>query len=393
MSVGNLRWLVVLLSMTLVTACKPEEPTGSSSREGQPLTSGYTLSQEEFNSLSKEDQYMVATKVLSTMYRGLPLDQFLDLSNGLDIAPVQYINFISDTQIKLQTRMLNADRLAAMDTIFGKEESVPDANDDIPGMFTSIDSNHPHQTTMGFILGYPISKDMFAHWMSFFLANTIMFSPAREMDSTDSQDISRTLSFLQGNLIADKPVREVVRSWLHNLSRWRVSRSAENHALEMFELFLGQFNDTPQEQQDTFNGGIACGSWYLTDDSQDYQLRQDPMARENTPSVVVFGQYISSCEELYDLVAGHPALMSRVTEVIAYYLLNGSSSAVRNEVIQSVVNSGAETFSDIFLGLIFSKAYLLHSERPKTFEENALGFLGNMHLRLVQARTLYVMTC
>jgi hypothetical protein len=37
------------------------------------------------------------------------------------------------------------------------------------------------------------------------------------------------------------------------------------------------------------------------------------------------------------------------------------------------------TFNDVFLGVMFSKSFLLTSERVKTFEENALGFLNSMY--------------
>ncbi len=379
------KWKRILLvaSVIAIAACQPEAPVqGQSVGGGKALTSGFTLSQAEFDRLSKEDQYMVANKVLSTMYRGLPLDEFFDLTQGLDSPQVQYSNFISDTQVRLQTKLSSSELTLVSADVFGQEDlpATENVDESIPAQFDRLDSTeHPHQITMARILGYPLSKDMFVQWMSYFLANTIMFSPAREMDSSDEQDILRTLSYLEQSLAANTPVRDVVRGWLHNLSRWRVSRSAENHALEMFELYLGQFNDTPEQQEDTLNGGIACAPWYLTDNQGGYQLLKDPMMVEGAKTVKVLNSYISTCDELYDLVAGQPVVISRVTEVIAYYFLDGASSEVRQALIQDIVNSGANTFEDIFLKIMFSKAFLLSSERAKTFEENAFGFLGSMH--------------
>ena len=253
-------------------------------------------------------------------------------------------------------------------------------DESIPARFTSLDDDHPHQRFMARMQGYPISRDQFVTWMSYFLANTIMFSPAREMESTESQDISRVLGYLKLSLETSTPIREVVRGWLNNLSRWRVSRSPENHALEMFELYLGIFNDTPEEQQNTINGGIACSNWYLTDNNGGYQLLLDPMRPDGDGATVqVFGQYINSCDELYDVVAGHGLLIPRVTEVIVNYFLDGSSSETKRVLIENIVADSPTTFDDIFLSVMFSKSFLLQSQRPKTFEENAFGFLNSMH--------------
>ena len=93
----------------------------------------------------------------------------------------------------------------------------------------------------------------------------------------------------------------------------------------------------------------------------------------------MFDNLIASCAELYDLVAGHPRVIPRVTEVIVNYFLDGSTAASKQSLIQSIVNTGPVTFQDIFLPIIFSREFLLNSERPKTFEENTFGFLHSMH--------------
>ncbi len=373
----------LLLSLVglLLAACQPASPEkGSASDSRQALNHGFTLSQSEFNRLDATEQYMVANKALATMYRGLPLDEYFDLTQGLDNPVVQQTNFINAIQTRLQTPLSQEELTNAYQEVFGFEGDPEAAEDDsIPARFTSFDSSHPHQRYMARIQGYPISKDMFTYWMSYFLANTIMFSPAREMDSTNSQDISRVLAYLQQTIADDTPIRDTIRGWLHNLSRWRVSRSAENHALEMFELYLGLFNDTEEEQRNTINGGIVCGAWYLTDNNADYQLLKDENKPDGASTVEVLGSYISTCDNLYDLVAGHPRLIPRVTEVIVNYFLDGSPAAAKQALIQQIVNTGPSTFKDLFMGVIFSKEFLLNSQRPKTFEENAFSFLGAMH--------------
>ena len=374
------KYSLIALCILMLNGCKPASPEERAGGGNLALTTGYTLNQSDFNVLSADEQFMVANKALSTMYRGLPLDQFFDLTQGLESPSVQYDNFISFTQVSLQTPLSQLERRNLDARILGLDDDVDTVeNDSIQGRFNTFDNDQPHQIYMARMQTYPLSKDQFVTWMSYFLANTIMFSPAREMDSTNSQDIVRVLGYLDGSLNADKPIRDVVRGWLHNLSRWRVSRSPENHALEMFELYLGIFNDTPEEIQNTINGGKACGSWYLTDNNADYQLLIDLTKPEGTKSYEVFGKFVTNCEDLYDVVAGHPRLIPRVIEVIVNYFMDGSSSSVKQNLIQSIVNSNPVTFNDVFLGVMFSKSFLLTSERVKTFEENALGFLNSMY--------------
>ena len=372
---------LVVCSLVLL-GCKPASPDQDGSQGSRKaLSYDYTLSQSEFNNLAATDQYMVANKALSSMYRGVAADEFFDLTQGLDNPVIAQTNFISELQTQLQTSMSSAQLTAAYNDTFGTSDNPStEVDESIPARFTSLDDDHPHQRYMARMQNYPISRDQFVTWMSYFLANTIMFSPAREMESTESQDITRVLGYLKLSIENLTPIRDVVRGWLNNLSRWRVSRSPENHALEMFELYLGIFNDTPEEQQNTINGGIACNNWYLTDNNDGYQLLPDPTRPDGAGATVqVFGQYINSCDELYDVVAGHALLIPRVTEVIVNYFLDGSSSETKQALIQNIVASSPSTFDDIFLSVIFSKSYLLHSERPKTFEENAFGFLNSMH--------------
>ncbi|MFT6260137.1 MAG: hypothetical protein ACJASH_000689, partial [Bermanella sp.] len=119
-------------------------------------------------------------------------------------------------------------------------------------------------------------------------------------------------------------------------------------------------------------------AWLLTDNGDDYQLKKDPYIDEGIESVKVFDNFISTCAELYDLVAGHPLVIPRVTEVIVNYFLDGSTSQAKQALIQNIVNTGPVTFQDIFLPIIFSEEFLLNSVRPKTFEENMFGFLHSM---------------
>jgi len=70
--------------------------------------------------------------------------------------------------------------------------------------------------------------------------------------------------------------------------------------------------------------------------------------------------------------------MPRVTEVIINYLMSGRSQEDRLRMNAAIVNSGPTTFQDIFTAILFSKEYLLNTERPKSFEENLFPMMDKL---------------
>jgi hypothetical protein len=70
--------------------------------------------------------------------------------------------------------------------------------------------------------------------------------------------------------------------------------------------------------------------------------------------------------------------MPRAVEVLTNYLFSGRSREDRVNIINSIVSSGAETYEDIFTAMIFSKEYLLYTERPRSFEESLMPLLDSL---------------
>ncbi len=133
------------------------------------------LSQGEFNSLPAEDQYLVANKLLGTMFRGVPAEDFFDLNAGVANLQTNSSTFLTDTKNALARDMSNAEVLVHDTIIDGLDEEGNPVTDDAKFLF---DSKRPRQLPLARIKQYPISRDMFVHWMAYVLSNTIMFSPA-----------------------------------------------------------------------------------------------------------------------------------------------------------------------------------------------------------------------
>lgn len=368
MKVNNKFLILLLLASCFLVACDPGAPGDSTEVRGTGFAA--ELSTSEFNALPPEQQYEVANKLLGSMFRGIAVEDYFDTSNGIATLVPKSKNFLGELRTTLNTKLLITD-VQAYDTIIDGLDA--EGNPVAANAKYIFDGNRPREVPLARIKEYPVSNDQFVHWMAYMLANTIMFSPALEMDAPDISDAQNMYRFLVLNISEERGVREIIRANLPSLARWRVSRSAENHALEAFELYLGLFDTA----QDSYNGGIACKDLYLTPENEDYLIRRTDFPN-TVPQLILGNYYVTTCDDLYDVVAGHPLLMPRVAEVIVNYLMSGRSQADRQSMIESIVSSGAQTFQDIFKVILFSRQFLLNTERPRSYEENLMPMLDRL---------------
>jgi len=367
--------LLGLVAALGLAACDPGQPESNSGFNA----SGYAapLSQAEFNSLSPEAQYQVASKLYGTMFRGISAEDFFNLDAGTANLSPKSSTFLTDTRKALSTT-LTADELLAVETVIeGFDAEGNPVEDDARYSFdTDTDANEnekPMQLPLARIKEYPVSRDLYVQWMAYFLSNTIMYSPAVEMESTDDVDAQNMYRFLTTSIRKKSTVSQMVRSNLPSLARWRVSRSSENHALEAYELYLGLF----QTAEDSVKGGIACKDFYLTDEDSGYVISTTSLPNTE-PQLILESFFITTCEDLYDVIAGHPLILPRAAEVLVNYLFSGRSREDRVNIINSIVSSGAQTYEDIFTAMIFSREYLLNTERPRSFEESLMPLLDSL---------------
>lgn len=361
--------LAVALSLT---ACDPGQPAAS----GGFNASGFAapLSQAEYNTLTPEEQYQVASKLYGTLFRGISVEDFFDLNAGTTNLSPKSATLLDDTRKALRTS-LSATELLAADTLIEGFDAEGNPDEDMAkySFHSDTDANENEkamQLPLARIKEYPISRDLYVQWMAYFLSNTIMYSPAVEMESTDNVDAQNMYRFLTSRIRDKSSVRDMIRSNLPSLARWRVSRSSENHALEAYELYLGLF----ETEEDSVKGGIACKDFYLTDEDSGYVISTTNIPNTE-PQLILGSSFITTCEDLYDVIAGHPLIMPRAAEVLVNYLFSGRSREDRVNMINSIVASGAETYEDIFTAMIFSREYLLNTERPRSFEESLMPLL------------------
>lgn len=348
-------WLLAVICIGLI-ACVEDDSnnqTNSQSTYTPPTTGVAAVSTKaDYDNLSAIDKYAVVNKLLGTLYKGMPAKDFLKFTTGKSDPEVQISeNYIKTIQTQLDTPVENY------------PEIIAKAN---KKYFTDNDGNlrwDPMEMPLTYMYELPLSKEYFNFWIAYQLTNTILFSPAVELDSTDATDVETVYNNLYAWMQVDLPIREIVYLHMNSEENWRRFRSPEDNVREMMEIYLKRFAD-----EEVPKAAIACKNWYLTDDSENYQLiktidiNQDPQALLDTNGIV-------TCEDFYQTLANHPALIPAVTSRIVEYMLPDSSKEVQGSLTDAIVSSKPNTFRDIFTALIFSKTYLFEEEKLQRFEE------------------------
>jgi len=310
-----------------------------------------SLSEAEYDALTPEQQYQVANKLSATLYKGTPVSEFFDLGHGINKLKVDGgKDYLTETRESLSERLPNKESYS--NAIKARHEF-------------SNESRTIRAEPLATIREYPISRDLFEAWMAYTLANTILFSPAEEIDSADHIDVQRIYDGLLKAMSQDGSIRDIILAHQKSQANWRRFRSPEDNTREMIEIYLGLFD----RDADVPKASIACQNWSLTGDDDGYQLVID-QSEANTEPQNVLGQYwVTSCEDFYEVIASHPLVIPRITTFLVDRFYPNFSSGKRAAIVKDIVATNPVRFHDIFLPIIFSKEYLLYNEKPKSFEE------------------------
>lgn len=341
-----------LSEQTTPTSVAPEVSTPSTQAlpQAAPAITGAAapLSTDEYQKLAPEQQYQVANKLMATLYKGVPVNDFFDLSKGLatPVVSSQGNDFIAATGRQLATPLTDkAPYIEATETrhIFDVQR-------------------RSMEYPLAMMHEFPLSKDHFTRWMAYKLANTILFSPALEVPSVSYSDIQGVYYRLVYMLENGASIRDIVYAHMISQENWRRFTSPEDNTREMMEVYLGRFID-----EEVPKASIACKNWSLTDAAAGYQ--RVISFNENTTPQTLLETTVTSCYDFYRAVADHAMLIPRVTVVLVDTFFSDATTQLKSEVINSILAQNPTTFEQIFKLIIFSKSYLMQTSRAKGLEE------------------------
>lgn len=181
-------------------ACDPQLPTlPSSSVPASPTASGSAkaLSDPEYQSLSNEQKYIVANKLLGTLYKGVPVSDFFKFTRELlPLKLTKEEDFLSRIQATLSQPLSTSTKTEYLTRI---EEQ-----------YTFNLQSKPILYPLAMLFEFPLSRDFLNRWAAYKLANTILFSPAKELDSVGFPDIQAINYRLVTMMDDKKSIREMV---------------------------------------------------------------------------------------------------------------------------------------------------------------------------------------
>jgi len=321
---------------------------GSDGGSSTQTASVQKFSNEDYNTLSDEEKYAASNKLTATLFKGVPANQFFDTTQGISagMTLADSANYIAKVEEELSKPLANEDEiLFRIDTIYEFDSRA-------------VSLQYP----LAMLFEYPICQEYFEIWMAYKLANTILFSPAVELETVDYTDIQDVYYRLVNMIGEGSTIREIVYEHMISQENWRRFRSPEDNTREMLELFLKRFNDAEVPL-----AAVACKNWSLTDESQGYQLVIG--FDENTQPMDLLDTTVVDCYDFYWAIANHKDLIPTITSRLVDIFYTGYTDAQKAQVTNAISATNPTTFKALFSKIIFSKEYLLNTARPQTFEE------------------------
>ncbi len=347
----NTRILLILILMCLPVACGSGGGSGSDDSDNsvgplQPQESLERLSDEDYNALTEEDKFGVSNKVMGALYKGVAPAEFFDMGAGV-------------AALALQT---NENYVSKIENDLSKPVNETPYRNLIAQKYEFDEKQEPIQYQLALLYEIPLSKNYFELWMAYQLSNTILFSPAVELDSVVYEDGQRVFERLVTMIRQGNSMREIVYAHMISQENWRRFRSPEDNTREMMEIFLKRFIDAEVPL-----ASMACKNWSLKEKDDEYLLVIGD--EKNTEPVEILDTTVVECTQFYQAVADHADLIPTVAATLVDIFFFGYLPADKARIVDDLVEDDPTTFNEIFQNIIFSKEFLLNVERPKQFEE------------------------
>ncbi len=354
-SLKNLKYFILLLIPLFVFSCGGSNENSfeqSNNRDYSQKTANITpkivdidsITKEEYKNLSVINRYRVANKILNTTYSGIGYGDFVEKVNE---------DYIEQIKTAVDTPLNNIDEI---------EEKVDRYEFRFPQL----------ERPLAELYVMPLSKDRFDRWMAYHLMNTILFSPAIELETASYEDAKKIYDRLVRMISSDRTINEIIYQHVISQENWRRFRSPEDNVREMMEIYLGRFRD-----DEVPKAAKACQNWHLSDGRKGYKLIIDNNV--NTEPQNVLDTTVTTCYDFYRALSDHKDLIPTVTKVIVSFLFSTYPEEKRERIVEAVLSRHPSTFRDIYKTLIFSKEYIYNVERPKTIEETFFGTGKKLH--------------
>ncbi len=306
------------------------------------------LSDADFNALSQEKKLRVADKLLSSLFFGYSPSV---LQEKIDSG-----NFISGVEKGLRE---NKTDIATLESTIRDEKNYYRPG----GYANTID------ILSRFYAAKNLDRYFFNNWVAYILTQTILFSPAYELDSSHRPNVSRVYNRIVTLLQDDASMRYITYVHMSSEDNWRRFRSPEDNGREMLEIYTLDKNDA-----DVPLAATALQNWKL---DRDYDTLVVGL-NENTKPLHLFGTTVYNGDDFYREMVKSKQFTYGVTKRLVQFFFTDDTTKEINSITNAIVSSNPQTFQDILEQIVFSKEYLLHTARAKSAEETFYSLVKKM---------------
>ena len=355
--------LSLIIPIFFLTACGGETTDTSTSVEAALVendivkyastlpSSSYALEQLDdasFNALSTQEQYEVADKLLSTLFYAYT---YSELKTRIDSS-----TFISDINNQLLYDTNSMDEV---------ESEIHDTEH-----YYSNDSKPQNIMLSRFALMKDLDKNFFNHWMSYILTQTILFSPASELDTVSYPDAYAVYNRLYYHIQDEVSMRYSTFEHMMSDENWRRFRSPEDNGREMLEIYALDNND-----EDVPFAAQALKNWHLSRYADTLVVSLD---RNTEPLSLLGDMHFTTGVDFYSALANSDSFTKGVVTRLVNFMFTDTDASSQSQIISKIVSSQPEAWSDILKQIVFSKEYLLHTKRAKSIEELTFSLMKKL---------------
>lgn len=298
------------------------------------------FSDSDFNRLSVTDRHKVADKLLATLFFGYPPQPLQQkITSGNFLCSLRQGLFVETNDMVLV------------------EEEI---RDDERYYHSTWTPNELYNILARFYAMEHLDKHFLHNWISYILTQTIMFSPAYELDSSHYPNIASVYNWLVFDMNDDVGMRYSTYLHMTSTDNWRRFRSPEDNGREMLEIYTFDFADVNVPKAAT-----TLQNWYLDDDNDTLVIGLN----QNTIPQSLFGTTVTTGFDFYrELVKSEGFIRGSVRRLVDFFFTDHDETS-KTQITDQIVAGNPETWQDILLQIIFSKEFLLHTSRAKSAEE------------------------
>ena len=322
------------------------------------------LSDEKIAKLNETERLRIVSKLYATLYKGFDVQTLRtslaegDLLNDLRqtlhrrdiVQPDREKIFIDDYTIPYNAR--------AGDRLFEKRWRI----------YAQIASTLYYTR---------LSREYFDEWLAYILEQTIMFSPAYEVDSVKKfpELIASNHQRIRNALAADEPISQIVYEHMSAKENWARFRSPEDNGRGMLEIWLYDYEDAhvplaakalrnwrwEVRREKNSEGEYGDVYRFYNDENNPDEI--------NTEPVTILGESVTTGSDFYRMISEHPRLIPTVTDRLVNLFFPTFKSEEKKRIVEAILEGHPRTFREIVEQIIFSEKYLLESDRIKSPEE------------------------